>query len=199
MANLKQYVDPDQPLFALLAHGNDGRRASTTVEKSASDYLREIRAFQPSGPYFLGGFSAGGLIAFEMAQQLCRQGQEVALLVLFDPDKPQIEKCTTSVKPGRSLPMGKLATFISRHWSNLRRRDFHGKGSDVLERIGGWLNRIEISIYLNIGCLLPHRLRQFYAFNVASKIILNYKTSAYPNHVILIKTGIPSTDWQAVW
>jgi amino acid adenylation domain-containing protein len=199
MANLKQYVDPDQPLFALLAHGNDGRRASTTVEKSASDYLREIRAFQPSGPYFLGGFSAGGLIAFEMAQQLCRQGQEVALLVLFDPDKPQIEKCTTSVKPGRSLPMGKLATFISRHWSNLRRRDFHGKGSYVLERIGGWLNRIEISIYLNIGCLLPHRLRQFYAFNVASKIILNYKTSAYPNHVILIKTGIPSTDWQAVW
>jgi amino acid adenylation domain-containing protein len=199
LANLKQYVDPDQPLFALLAHGNDGRRASTTVEESASDYLREIRALQPSGPYFLGGFSAGGLIAFEMAQQLCRQGQEVALLVLFDPDKPQIEKCTTSVKPSRSLPIAKLATFISRHRSNLWQRDFHGKFSYVLERIGGWFNRLEISIYLNIGRVLPHRLRQFYAFNVASKIILKYKPSPYSNHLILIKTGIPSTDWRTVW
>jgi hypothetical protein len=119
--------------------------------------------------------------------------------VLFDPDKPQIEKCTTYVKPSRSLPIAKLATFISRHRSNLWQRDFHGKFSYVLERIGGWFNRLEISIYLNIGRVLPHRLRQFYAFNVASKIILKYKPSPYSNHLILIKTGIPSTDWRTVW
>ena len=50
--------------------------------------LREIRAVQPKGPYFIGGHSFGGIVAFEMAQQLHRQGQSVGLLVLLDPTTP---------------------------------------------------------------------------------------------------------------
>ena len=50
----------------------------------ATSYLKALRMFQPEGPYFLGGWSMGGDVAFEMAQQLQRQGQEVALLALFD-------------------------------------------------------------------------------------------------------------------
>jgi oxalate---CoA ligase len=54
----------------------------------AADYLEAIRALQPQGPYFLGGLSFGGLIAFEMAQQLYAQRQQIALLALFDTYAP---------------------------------------------------------------------------------------------------------------
>jgi aspartate racemase len=55
-----------------------------TIEEMAAHYIQEIRAFQPEGPYLLGGLCFGGKVAFEMAQQLQAQGQEVALLVLFN-------------------------------------------------------------------------------------------------------------------
>ena len=50
----------------------------------AAHYIKEIRTVQSEGPYFLGGYSFGGIVAFEMAQQLTAQNQEVGLLVLFD-------------------------------------------------------------------------------------------------------------------
>ena len=55
-----------------------------TVEAMAADYLREVRAWQPEGPYHLCGYSFGGLVAFEMARQLRQSGQKVGLVGLFD-------------------------------------------------------------------------------------------------------------------
>src|SRR6185369_16874334 len=113
-----------QPLYTLHHHGLNGRRAPSTTEDMASNYLKEIRALQPTGPYFLGGFSAGGLIAFEMAQQLRKQGQEVALLVLFDPPKPGTDKFTVSAPSSHFASAVKLTaipSFLSRHWAQLRR------------------------------------------------------------------------------
>jgi thioesterase domain-containing protein len=54
------------------------------VEALAADYVRDIRLIQPEGPYFLGGECIGGIVAFEMAQQLQAQGQKVATLILLD-------------------------------------------------------------------------------------------------------------------
>src|SRR5207247_2470137 len=55
-----------------------------TIEEMAARYLSELRVAQPNGPYRLGGWSMGGVVAFEMAQQLTSLGQEVALLALVD-------------------------------------------------------------------------------------------------------------------
>jgi oxalate---CoA ligase len=75
---------PDQPLYGLQAQGVDGTRpALTRIEEMASCYLAEIRSLQPRGPYYLGGVCFGGWVAFEMAQQLCAQREEVALLALL--------------------------------------------------------------------------------------------------------------------
>jgi len=60
----------------------------TQVEEMAAHHVREIRRVQPAGPYFLGGLSLGGLVAFEIAQQLHSQEQTVALLVLLDTHRP---------------------------------------------------------------------------------------------------------------
>jgi thioesterase domain-containing protein/acyl carrier protein len=55
-----------------------------TVEAMAAEYLREVKARQPKGPYNLCGYSFGGLVAFEMARRLRESGDEVALVGLFD-------------------------------------------------------------------------------------------------------------------
>lgn len=78
-----------QPLYGLQARGLDGRqRPLSSVEAMASSYLEAIRTVQPEGPYFIGGYSAGGVIAFEMTRRLMDQGERVELLVLFDSVSP---------------------------------------------------------------------------------------------------------------
>lgn len=61
-----------------------------TIEEIACSYLVEMQEVQPLGPYILGGWSMGGVIAFEMAHQLVQQGQEVALLALFESHPPNV-------------------------------------------------------------------------------------------------------------
>lgn len=83
--SLSRRLGEDQPFYGLQALGLDGKEAPhSTVEEMAAHYIKEIRSVQPEGPYFLGGFSMGGMVAFEMAQQLLSQGQKVALLALLD-------------------------------------------------------------------------------------------------------------------
>ncbi|MBV9388117.1 MAG: amino acid adenylation domain-containing protein [Chroococcidiopsidaceae cyanobacterium CP_BM_ER_R8_30] len=82
---LAHYLGEEQPFYGLQARGLDGEQSPhTRIEEMAADYIQEIQTLQPEGPYFLGGYSFGGLVAYEVAQQLHAQGQTVAMLVLFD-------------------------------------------------------------------------------------------------------------------
>lgn len=82
---LGRHMRPDYPFYGLQSQALSGKHSfQVTVEEMAEHYLKEIRTVQPSGPYHLGGFSMGGLVAYEMALQLRRRGEEVALLVMFD-------------------------------------------------------------------------------------------------------------------
>src|SRR5215469_15260085 len=74
----------DQPLYVIDPYKLDGLPVPPTIEAMAAAYIQAIRAVQPEGPYLLGGFCAGGLLAYEIAQQLRADGQEVDLLVLID-------------------------------------------------------------------------------------------------------------------
>jgi amino acid adenylation domain-containing protein len=82
--DLARALGPDQPVYGLQAQGLDGKTPPhTRVEEMAAHYIDEIRCVQPEGPYFLGGLSFGGAVAFEMARQLQAEGQQVGLLALF--------------------------------------------------------------------------------------------------------------------
>jgi thioesterase domain-containing protein/acyl carrier protein len=61
-----------------------GERPHTTIEAMAADYLAEIKQRQPAGPYYLCGYSSGGLAAFEIARRLSESGDDVRLVGLFD-------------------------------------------------------------------------------------------------------------------
>ncbi|HEY0735912.1 MAG TPA: amino acid adenylation domain-containing protein, partial [Herpetosiphonaceae bacterium] len=89
---LARLLGPDQPFYAFQAAGLDGEQPPhTQVETIAAAYLSALRAAQPHGPYRLGGWSFGGLVAYEMAHQLTAQGEEVALLALIDTWAPRDE------------------------------------------------------------------------------------------------------------
>ncbi len=83
--SLARYLGTEQPFYGLQAKGLDGQtQPLSEIEEMAACYIEAMRVVQPSGPYLLGGWSMGGVIALEMAQQLQQQHQEVALLVLLD-------------------------------------------------------------------------------------------------------------------
>src|SRR6185295_17787735 len=72
-------------VIGIQARGLDGREPPhATVDAMAAEYLRAVKARQPDGPYYLCGYSFGGLVAFEMARRLWESGDEVALVGLFD-------------------------------------------------------------------------------------------------------------------
>jgi len=84
-APLVHRMGPDQPFYGLRSVGYEGEATPlTTVEAMAARYLDEIRRVQPHGPYLLGGLCMGGFVAFEMAQRLHEQGEQVATLALID-------------------------------------------------------------------------------------------------------------------
>jgi amino acid adenylation domain-containing protein len=82
---LANYLDREQPIYGLQSQGLDGKQQPfRRVEEMASHYLSEIRTVQPHGPYFLLGYSFGGLVAFEMARQLAAAGEKTQMLALID-------------------------------------------------------------------------------------------------------------------
>jgi amino acid adenylation domain-containing protein len=86
----------NQPFYGFQAQGLDGRQPlHTRIEDMAAWYVDALRAFQPQGPYRLGGWSMGVIVAYEMARQLADMGEEVAFLGMLD--------------QGPVLPLEKLA------------------------------------------------------------------------------------------
>ncbi len=97
--NLRHLAMPfsdERPVYGVQARGLIGDAAPhEEVQTAAADYIAEIRALQPQGPYLLAGYSGGGITAYEMAQQLKAAGQEVAVLAMLDtplPVRPVLSK-----------------------------------------------------------------------------------------------------------
>ncbi|HAT33727.1 MAG TPA: non-ribosomal peptide synthetase [Janthinobacterium sp.] len=86
---LASMLKEGRPFYGLQAIGLDGQQAPLDkVEDIAAEYIREIRKVQPHGPYLLGGHCFGSWIAFEMAQQLLRQGEQVSSVIVIDAPAP---------------------------------------------------------------------------------------------------------------
>lgn len=82
---LAKYLDPEQPIYGIQAKGLNGiDKLFNRMEDIAAHYIEEILAQNPHGPYAIGGYSFGGLIAFEMSKQLKAMGKEVILTCMLD-------------------------------------------------------------------------------------------------------------------
>ena len=82
---LSQALGTDQPFYGLLARGLDGAGpVDASIERMAAHYARTVKDFQLKGPYYLGGYCFGGIVAFEMARQMTAAGDEVALVAVIE-------------------------------------------------------------------------------------------------------------------
>ena len=124
-------------------------------------------ALQPEGPYFVGGHSSGGLVAFEMARQLRSQGKDVALLVLFDTE----------------LRAKVLIQRRSRlQWRRKRREDPLGYVRRMTKSI---LWTIAYGVWLRFGYSLPPRLSSTALSSMRAARF--YKAQSYPGRVTLFR------------
>lgn len=89
LRHLAHLVGTDRRIYGLQARGLFGdQQPHETFDEMAEAYLAEMRTVHPNGPWFLGGFSGGGITAYEMAQRLRAQGEDVPLLVMLDTPLP---------------------------------------------------------------------------------------------------------------
>jgi amino acid adenylation domain-containing protein len=96
--HLVRHIGDQWPVYGFQSPGLlEGGLPLTTVEAMAADYLRALRAVQPAGPYWIAGWSFGGLLAIEMARQLRAANGEIAFLGLLD------SGAFDSAAPGRKL------------------------------------------------------------------------------------------------
>lgn len=90
LQRLRAVTSEDQPIYGLQARGMDGvEKPYVTVEEMAAVYERAIREVQPSGPYIIGGYSLGGMVALEIAHRLAQRGHRVERLILLDTRIPR--------------------------------------------------------------------------------------------------------------
>lgn len=147
-------------------------QAHLNIQGLARDYLAIIRSVQAHGPYFMGGFSIGGVLAFEVAQLLRREGESVGLLVLLD-----------SMLPGRSW--GHTLAGLRRRW-RLLKRDGLGHIKHVLDVIR--------QKHAQRNAPGEHRIRQYAA------AIQSYNATPSDVRVLFLQAdGDPSTDVAYGW
>src|SRR5439155_12408102 len=117
--DLARHLPSDQPFYSLQSRGLHGKEAPhERIDAMAAHYIKELRELQPNGPYFLGGRSLGGIIAYEMACQLRAQGHEVGLLALLDSYPMGYERLSPN-GDSLSTKARRLLRRVGAHLSNL--------------------------------------------------------------------------------
>jgi thioesterase domain-containing protein/acyl carrier protein len=112
LSHMAHLLGEERPFYALQARGLYGdSQPHESFEEAAKDYIEEIRKIQPEGPYLLGGFSGGGITAYEMARQLLAQGEKVLQVIMLD------------------TPLARISRFSRRDRLEMLWQDFkrHGK------------------------------------------------------------------------
>jgi amino acid adenylation domain-containing protein len=177
--DLARCLGSDQPVYGIQPQGLDGKgRPYFHIEDMAAHYIADLRNLQPQGPYCLGGLSFGGIVAYEMAQQLRAAGQEVRVLALFDTTAPGFIKPTAMRIPAHlrrflSLaPKEKLTYF----WARIA-----ALGSRTREV--GW--QLSSSLCRLAGVSLPSFLLNLTFINDAAE--RNYVPKPYAGRMILFR------------
>ncbi len=196
-APLAKRMGEDQPVYGVQGQGYDGYGITyRTVPEMARIYVEDIRRVQPHGPYVLMGFCIGGVLEFEMAQQLHAAGERVLLTIVEGPTT------AWNAKPSRSAAeqvehlravgltrVGELALGQVRlRTAQLRRRFFLTAGI----------------VYRALNWRMPAWMRKEYTYETHTRILKAYEPKPYPGSIVLIRRkhrrekGDPTLGWGEV-
>lgn len=130
---LARYLDPEQTVYGLQARGVFGNAApDCSVREIAANCIKSMRQIQPQGPYLITGYSSGGVVAYEMTQQLNQCGETVATLILLDTYCPWV--------------------YQSHRWRNALKRLMRGKTHSMRNMIySALLTTFRLNRFLKIS------------------------------------------------
>jgi acyl-CoA synthetase (AMP-forming)/AMP-acid ligase II/thioesterase domain-containing protein len=189
--NLALCLSPEQPFFGLQARGFDGEHPPHgSFEKMAADYVEEIRRVDPRGPYYLGGFSLGGFVAYEMARQLRARGAEVALLALIDctgprPRRSNADKIVSHARNLSQLESRQIPEYFRKLVKKELRRGLRSLG--LAEVLGVRASKFERQLH-RLGVKLGPRERRVAVANL--KALQAYDPGAYDGTLTIFRAGI---------
>lgn len=178
---LARHLDPDQPLYAFQAAGVAGQgEPCDSIETMAARYVEAMRRRQPRGPYRLGGWSLGAIVAFEMARQLHEAGEETELVALLDSHPP--------LAPGEEVPPIEDDDALLARWA----------GELGVADAGGVLERLK-ELRLLPATAGPDDLRQgLRVYRAHRQAVQSYRVSdPYPGRLALFRgdTGVGDLGW----
>jgi thioesterase domain-containing protein len=151
----------------------------------ADAYLAEIRAIQPKGPYLLGGYSGGGIIAFEMARRITAIGEEVGLLAFLDTYHPHMpmSKVTIGSRVWRLLTEG---------WGYLEEAIERQRNNERVAQVDA-----EIDAHVARGGAMPLRLRERYLWRSFERAQALYVPQPWSGRAMLIRAEVPPYFYRA--
>lgn len=200
--NLARSLGADQPFYALQAKGlNDEQHGHTRIEEMASYYVEHLRLIQPTGPYRIGGWSLGGVVAFEMARQLEASGDEVVMLALIDSLSPLALAGTEpedelSQLASFALDLGFTKEHLSRSIDDVRRLPLEAQLAYMLDLASAHK-------LVPAGMELTHLQRLFRVFKTNREAMSAYVPGVYAGRVTYFQAngdaasdmGDMSQDW----
>jgi thioesterase domain-containing protein len=167
---LSEYLGKDQPFYGFLHYGSKGEKIEyKDVESFAAAYIVQLQKVLPKGPYLLGGFSFGGILAFEMAIQLQKAGHEVPFLSLLDSQTSE--------------------GYHNHSWVS----DVHSiVKKDILKSVRGRLIRMAskftCKLFLSLGLKIPVSLRNYYIVDKYITLTCRYKPGKYNGDILLFRS-----------
>jgi thioesterase domain-containing protein/NRPS condensation-like uncharacterized protein len=192
-------IGADQPVYGVQAQALEANQpALARMEDMAAHYLKEIRRVQPKGPYHLLGYSFGGIVALEMAQQLHAQGEMIGLLGMLDTRARENlgggggnskAPVANTAKPGR------LTGYVRRYKGH-----GGGKGSfdfllqDLKERRARYVTALSVKMFSKVPAFLKD------TFEINTFAARNYKMKPFPGKLTLFRAskqaeaGVPSDN-----
>ncbi|WP_051749160.1 non-ribosomal peptide synthetase [Nevskia soli] len=175
--NVARRIGQSRPLWGLQARGVDGRtHPYAPVAQIARDYVAEVQRLQPVGPYHLCGYCAGGIIAFEMAQQLRAAGHQVESPILIDCAAPGAAAPDPVRNRGQG-PGGTMERFALRFAGKLRR-----------ESVRAWC-WAHIGFSRLLRWPVPPRMREFWVTAALLRSITAYSPGVYPGRLIVLRAA----------
>ena len=184
---LARQLGPDQPFYGLQTPLQEFGQQFNSLEDMAACYVNEIRTLQPEGPYLIGGWSMGGIVAFEMAHHLHRLGEKVGLLAIMDVgppvDKQELETDAELIKTSleftiQSFNVG-LDLFAS-DWEHILQLKSEERLRYVIEKAQAarvWPR--------NVGFEQVCRLHD--QINTNFRVLRDYNPKVYPGEITFFK------------
>ena len=171
--NFVHHLGADQPCYGFQALGfKDGAIPHDSIEGMAAYYVDVLRKFQPEGPYNIGGWCFGGIVAFEMAQQLRAAGQKISTLLLMETVSVAPEpfnltyllqryKCLLAMSPARWREYLVAKAKYCRQVEVDNRMRFRQAGDKIDEAQRRWLQQWEDVYNANMAALNKYRSKSY--------------------------------------